>query len=356
MKRPTKLKKMKLNSVDFVRRGANPAADIALYKSYDGAPDDEQECNHSFFKSIADGITNVLKKAFSEEEESVDLAKAENDLTTFTKFLGESFSSIMKDDTLSNDERIGMIAKSMSEFNDTMDDYLSSFDKLEKSNPDQQVTVNTSKIEKGDVEQMEIKLENVDKSLLSPEEAAQLDALIEKACTTEKACGKETCQKEDMKPGKVNPEAAQAEEEKNAELPPEVKKALEEVQEMKKSYEMTALTEIAKKYEILGKKADDEAKILYDLKKSGDSNYNAYVAALDAQVDMVEKSGMFTEIGKSGNFNYGPVAKSEPETKIEGIAKSYMEKDPELDYTSAVAKAWENNPDLYSAYDSDSRA
>ena len=351
MKRPTKLKKMKLNSVDFVRRGANPAADIALYKSYDGAPDDEEEGNHSFFKSIADGITNVLKKAFSEEEESVDLAKAENDLTAFTKFLGESFSSIMKDDTLSNDERIGMIAKSMSEFNDTMDDYLSSFDKLEKSNPDQQVTVNTSKIEKGDVEQMEIKLENVDKSLLSPEEAAQLDALIEKACTTEKACGKETCQKEDMKPGKVNPEAAQEEEEKNAELPPEVKKALEEVQEMKKSYEMTALTEIAKKYEILGKKADDEAKILYDLKKSGDSNYNAYVAALDAQVDMVQKSGMFTEIGKSGNFNYGPVAKSEPETKIEGIAKSYMDKDPTLDYNGALAKAWENNPQLMAEYD-----
>ena len=60
---------------------------------------------------------------------------------------------------------------------------------------------------------------------------------------------------------------------------------------------------------------------------------------------------MFTEIGKSGNFNYGPVAKSEPETKIEGIAKSYMEKDPTLDYNGALAKAWENNPQLMAEYD-----
>ena len=133
------------------------------------------------------------------------------------------------------------------------------------------------------------------------------------------------------------------------EMPPAVKKALAEVDEMKKSYEMNALTDVAKKYEVLGKKADEEAKILYDLKKSGEANYNAYIAALDAQVEM--KKGLFEEIGKSGNYNYSPVAKSEPETKVEEIAKGYMEKDPSLDYNTAVAKAWENNPQLMAAYD-----
>lgn len=349
MKRPTKLKKMKLNSVDFVRRGANQEAHIALKKSADYDTDDiDEDEKQSFFKSLSEGIANAVQKAFGYEEETVDLAKAEGDITYFTEMLGESFSSIMKDDTLTHDERMGMLQKSMFEFNDTMDDYLSSFDILEKSNPDQQETVNKNNFRKGDVEHMGINFENVDKSLLSPEEAVIFDSLLKKATPTE-----ELEKEDDAKAGKVNPAAAQEEEEENADLPPAVKKALAEVEEMKKSYEMKALTDVAKKYEVIGKKAEDEAQILYDLKKSGESNYNAYVAALDAQVEMVEKSGLFTEIGKSGSFNATSIAKSEPETKIEGIAKSYMEKDPTMDYNTAIAKAWENNPDLMDAYETE---
>lgn len=37
----TKLKNMRLVSVDLVRRGANQEADICLYKSLDGAPTEE---------------------------------------------------------------------------------------------------------------------------------------------------------------------------------------------------------------------------------------------------------------------------------------------------------------------------
>lgn len=315
MKTPTKLKKMNLTSVDLVGRGANPEAHIALHKSFD--------------------------------YEEVDVAKAEQDLTMFTDVLGESFSSIMKDDTLSQEEKAGMVVKSMNEFTDTLEGYLSSFSILEKSTVDTKTTVVTQKsTRKGESETMKT-LVNVDKSLLSPEEATQLDALLAKACKTEKS--QEELEKE--KAGKVNPAAAQEGAEDDAKLPPAVKKALQEVEDMKKSYEMRELETVAKKYEILGKKAPDEAKILYDLKKSGEGNYNAYIAALDAQVSMVEKSGLFAEIGKSGSFNYSPVAKSEPEAKIETIAKGYMEKDPTMSYNDAVAKAWENNPDLFDAYE-----
>ena len=285
---------MNLTSVDLVGRGANPEAHIALHKSFD--------------------------------YEEVDVAKAEQDLTMFTDVLGESFSSIMKDDTLSQEEKAGMVVKSMNEFTDTLEGYLSSFSILEKSTVDTKTTVVTQKsTRKGESETMKT-LVNVDKSLLSPEEATQLDALLAKACKTEKS--QEELEKE--KAGKVNPAAAQEGAEDDAKLPPAVKKALQEVEDMKKSYEMRELETVAKKYEILGKKAPDEAKILYDLKKSGEGNYNAYIAALDAQVSMVEKSGLFAEIGKSGSFNYSPVAKSEPEAKIETIAKGYMEKDPTM--------------------------
>ena len=37
----TKLKNMKLTSVDFVRRGANQEADICLFKGLDGAPHED---------------------------------------------------------------------------------------------------------------------------------------------------------------------------------------------------------------------------------------------------------------------------------------------------------------------------
>lgn len=307
---PTKLKKMKLNSVDFVRRGANQEAHIQLYKSADYTPDDG---------------------------EMLDVEKAEYDLTTFTEVLGESFSSIMKDDTLTDEERLGMVAKSLSEFNDTVCGYMEPFGILEKSFNDDFQTVVTSKssnLRKGDTDTMANLAVNVDKSLLSPAEAAQLDALIKKASTPA-----------------VDPATAKEEAEKEAKLPPEVEKALAEVAEMKKSYEMRELEAIAKKYEILGKKAADEAQTLYNLKKSGEANYNAYIAAMDAQVDLVEKSGMFAEIGKSGGYGYASVAKSEPEAKIEAIAKSYQEKDPDMDWNTAVLKAWENNPELMAAYD-----
>lgn len=359
-KNPTKLKKMKLNSVDFVRRGANPSADIALYKSYDGEPKEEEK--HSFFKSLSDSIAGAIKKAFTDDEEEIhgyiDVAKAEQDLTMFTDVLGESFSSIMKDDTLNKDERIGMIQKSMSEFNDTLDDYISSLGILEKSydnSLDYQTAEGTENLllRKGDDAEMTVNFENVDKSLLTPEEASQLDALIAKACKTKKADDMEDVMDDDTKAGKVNP--AKATEEEEDDLPPAVKKALEEMAQLKKSLEMKELEDVAKKYEVLGKKASEEAQTLYDLKKSGESNYNAYIAAMDAQVDIVEKSGMFSEIGKSGSYNFTSVKKSEPETQIETIAKSYMEKDPNMNYVDAVAKAWENNPQLMAAYDEEFR-
>lgn len=363
MRRPTKLRKMKLNSVDFVRNGANQAADIELYKSADYVPDDDDEERNSFFKSISDGITNVLKKAFREDPEPIDVAKAENDLTTFTDVLGESFSSIMKDDTLDDSERVGMIQKSISEFNDTLDGYISSFSILEKSDSniqyyDPQETVNKSN-SKGDAE-MEITMENVDKSLLTPDEAAQFDALIAKACKTKKADDPVTepeIEKEDPKAGKVNPAANQEEEMEN--MPPEVKKAFaalkEETANLRKNMEMQELSKVAKKYTPLGKKENELVDTLYTMKSAGESVYKSYVDSLDAQLDIVEKSGMFSEIGKSFTGGYSSLAKSEPESKIEAIAKGYMDQDPNMDYTSAVAKAWENNPDLMVAYENEFR-
>ncbi len=47
------------------------------------------------------------------------------------------------------------------------------------------------------------------------------------------------------------------------------------------------------------------------------------------------------------------LAATSAETRIEGIAKGYMEKEPAMSYLDAVAKAWEDNPDLLAEYDTE---
>ena len=131
-------------------------------------------------------------------------------------------------------------------------------------------------------------------------------------------------------------------------LHPAVKAELESLKKFKEDAEEKELGEIAKKYEIIGKKKEELVPLFKSLKAAGGTAYNDMIAVLDSTVDAVNKSGVFSEIGKSG---HGSAHVSDAEGKIETIAKSYMDKEPSLSYTEALAKAWENNPDLMDAYD-----
>lgn len=184
------------------------------------------------------------------------------------------------------------------------------------------------------------------KSNFSAEELEQWEALIAK--------------------GKVAPEEAQEEMEddipafppkkptKKAEVEdmtksasPEIAAAMERMERLEKSIEMKEFTEIAKKYAPLGEKEDELAQTLYDMKKSNEANYDAYVAILDKSLGMVEKSGLFVEVGKSYSGNAGGSVQSKVETKAQEIMKS-----DNVDYDTAIAKAWED-PDLMAEYDSE---
>ena len=346
MATPTKLKKMNLNSVDFVRRGANQEAHIALAKSDYPIDDDFQvvDTNKSFSDKVKDAF-NTLAKAFNlKEEEEAEVQKADDTLNFYVDALSESFNSIMKADSLELDEKVEMIGKSISEFNETLDDYLSSFDTVDKSDDGLQDYTVTQKSSKGEEDMMnEV---NMDKSLLSIEEAALLDSLIAKAMPNEE----DNVPKK--KAGTVDPAGNQEVEEDN--LPPEIKKALELIQnenaELKKAHELKELAEVAKKYAILGKKEEELTKSLYEMKQVGEDVYKTYTEALDGQLELVNKSGIFSEIGKSSNHGYTGIAKSEPENKIDAIANEIM-KSEDVSYEMAVAKAWEQNPELIAAYD-----
>ena len=210
----------------------------------------------------------------------------------------------------------------------------------------------------------------IDKSKMTAEERAAYDAIIKKyAVETEE----EPVDKSKVKPGENEDEMEEEETEKgcgggkkptkksaSSEEGEDIYKGLHplvaaEIQRLRKradEAEERELMEVAKKYEIIGKKPEDLVPTLKSLKAAGGTAYNDMIGILDSAVSMAEAGGTFEEIGKSGHGRTGtPVAKSNSEAKIESIAKGYMEKDPNLNFTDAVAKAWENNMDLMAAYE-----
>lgn len=187
------------------------------------------------------------------------------------------------------------------------------------------------------------------KSNFSAEELAQWEALVAKGAVAPEEAQEEMEGYEPEFPPKKPAKKAEVEDmEKSAS--PEIKAALEELQELKKSIEMKDMTEIAKKYAPLGKKEDELAQTLYDMKKSNEANYNAYVAILDESLAMVQKSGLFTEVGKSaGGYSTagGAVA------KVEAAANEIMKSDATMTREEAVAKAWIDHPELVREYEAE---
>lgn len=133
-------------------------------------------------------------------------------------------------------------------------------------------------------------------------------------------------------------------------LHPAVRAELEVLKKFREDAEARELTEVAKRYAIIGKKEDELVPLFKSLRAAGGTAYNDMVAVLDQAVAAVEKSGAFSEIGKSG---HGSGTAGAAEAKAEAIAKGYMEKDPSLDYASAMAKAWEDNPELMDEYEAE---
>lgn len=364
MSKRTKLKKIELTSVDMVRRGANQEAYINLYKSA-GDPAEPQGTSDTtpgapeapnpdgipkgLWKSITEAVKGFLsageadsgtlnnqedvEKAAETFKEKREQQEIRDDRWKYQDALNMSIDSILQDSTISLERKSEMLAESILQFSNA---YMEMCEKLLKAtantNAEAEPANAVGKSQDMDPEKDEEGEEmKIDKSKFTPEELAQYEALINKGRV-----------EDEPEEGKEEPTV-----EKSAEMHPEVKKALEDMAALTKSIEMKEMADIAKKYVPLGKKEDELAQTLYEMKKSSQASYDAYIAVLDQNLELVNKSGMFEEIGKSSRTTAGGGTVE----KIAGIAKSYMEKDPAMDYDTAVMKAWENNPDLVAAYD-----
>lgn len=188
----------------------------------------------------------------------------------------------------------------------------------------------------------------IDKSRLSEEDRAQYEALLAKAAVDPEAAQEEM---EDEAPPAKPAKKAEAEdmdETKKSESP-ELTAALERLATLEKSVEMKEFSEIAKKYAALGEKEDELAQTLYEMKKSNEANYNAYIAILDKSLGLVEKSGVFAEIGK----NATGTGSGSVQEKVNAKAAEIQKADPSCSYEMAIAKAWESSPELMAEYDAE---
>ena len=409
----TKLKNLKVRKVDFVDAGANPDAYIKMFKSREKGC--KEQDNEKGTANIWKRLLGFIGKAAGMGQEEIDSAIEEiqkSDSVSFNEKLNEaknrkiadeiwdmcyamqsSLCSILNDEELDSTKAAAAMQESLDEFHTVVQDAISNWAIGESANivrknddiSEADVELMKSAVERlnesivkasGAVQKEHEKTENlkgegeemkIDKSKLTEAEKAFLDS-IEKRYGTEESAG----QPEGSTPASQQPAVqimaepniaksvtesqasivpTQQEDEGQSDiykgLHPAVKAELESLKKFRQDTEEKELVEVAKKYVMIGKKEEELVPLFKSLKAAGGTAYNDMIAVLDQTVSMVEKSGMFSEIGKSGHGS----SENSAETKIIGIAKSLMEKDSSLSYPEALAKAWEDNPNLLNEYE-----
>lgn len=412
----TKLKNLKIRKVDFVDEGANPDAHIRMLKRRDGETQTTEEDSKKGTGSILKRLFGFIGKAAGMNQEEIDSAIDEiqkGDSLSFNEKINEvknykiademwdtcyalqsSLCSILNDEDMDSTSTQTAMQESLDEFyavvQESIKDWSSgksaSIVRKSEEVSEAELEIMKSAVErlneiiekackdikkeksekdgsdnnekpKGDEEEMKI-----DKSKLTDAERAFLEN-IEKRCGVEEggdpgsgntmtpACAEQTVTKSVPEKPQETP-AGQGDGQDNIYkgLHPAVRAELEGLKKFREDAETRELTEVAKRYAIIGKKEDELVPLFKSLRAAGGTAYNDMITVLDQAVAMVEKSGAFSEIGKSG---HGSSTAGAAEAKAEAIAKGYMEKDSSLDYASAMAKAWEDNPELMDEYEAE---
>lgn len=406
----TKLKNLHVKKVDFVDEGANQQADIKIFKRKEQStpvvtnllqdPMKEQKSlfkrlMHSIGKSLGfkdeeiDGFSElpsegIIQKGnsqtFGEKMTEVKRQKVADEMWSICYALQSSLQSILYDEDLDGATAQSMMEESVSEFDEIIADAISSWsagkvsgikkdigktdvESLKKFRDHLNENIEkAANIEKGEVEEML----KIDKSKMSLEERAAYDEIVKKYGFEEETVEKSSTVKpgenddgeEDLDDGKNGKKtttkksaASEVGDDIYKGLHTAVKAEIEALRKYREAAENKEFMEVAKKYEIIGKKPEELAPVLKSLRNAGGTAYDDMISTLDSMVAMADSSGVFSEIGKSCRGSAGIVAKGKTESRVESIAKGYIEKDPSLSYTDAVAKAWENNPDLLASYD-----
>ena len=327
----TKLEELEITSVDFVDRGANPDARITLFKRDSaGAPTPEVQPEDQPRQSVWKRFLTAIGKMAGVSQDDIDAVAEE----------------IEKGDSTATDTGSGEANTAQAE------------------DPPADTTEITKNEPKGEKEPM------VDVSKMTAAEKVfyedivkrySIDDKAENTDPVEKADKEEDEEEDDMEKcgGKTKKSADPAPEgvEKSADEPEDIYKGLhplvaEELKRLRKradEEDAKALTEVAKKYEIIGKKPEELVPVLKALKAAGGSAYDDMISVLDASVEAVNKSGVFSEIGKSGS--YGTGEETAAWSKIEKKADEIQATNPKMSRHQAIDMACMQNPTLVHDYE-----
>jgi len=388
----TKLENLRVTKVDFVDEGANPRAHIKLFKRHE--PENhaeghtgqaEEKLVDSVMKKMADVLSGLFGKngadvrkvgEASTFREKLDEAKREkiySEIWDVCYALQNSLGTILSDDEVDEGKGLELMQQSLSEFTTAMNGYVALWSAGETAGIRKRVDIpeetelpmletaygnlgeliKKAKEQKGESEEMM----NVDKSKMSPEDRAAYEALVKKYASEEgegvEKAGATPGSEEEVEEKKGFKKAKNIEQEGSSDdiykgLHPAVRAEIESLKKYREAAEEKELRAVAKKYEIIGKKADELVPTLKSLRAAGGTAYDDMIGILDSMVAAVEQSGVFSEIGKSREGEPNGTSAIE---KARIQARELRKSRPELTEAAALDEVLLANPEFRSEWD-----
>lgn len=343
----------------------------------------------SQFDDVIEEVQKGDSESFEGKYVEVKNRKIADEIWDVCYALQSSLYSILNDDDLDSTQTSDAMAESLDEFYEVVKDAITQWSNGKESNvvrKNEEVTENelgmmksaqkrlAEFIEKSVVIKEEKKIEkskgdekmalvNIDKSKLTDDEKAFLED-IEKRCGISGTAGQKNTGSDAAKNGDTaftksvtepqadNPileeTAKSALEDSDEEdiykgLHPAVKKEIQSLRNFREDAENKELSEIAKRYAIIGKSEDELVPMFKNLKAAGGTAFNDMIAVLNQAVETAENSGAFSEIGKSGHGQSADgAAWAEAETKAIEIMKSK----PGLTKAQALDEVFMAEPEL----------
>lgn len=383
---PTKLKNLKVKRVALVDEGANPEAYVRFAKAKTEQPEPEGEDEQGVIKRAlaaiarALGIEPVEKAAhtFAEGEAVGDYERImDGEIYPMIWAFIDSVRSILTDTQKKDGEKEALMSQSLTEFSEAFSKGISSWAAGAASGMEVQKSGDLLEKMRGQLDELIAKgcKKPVEKET-GPEEGPGEDGgseppirkgAIDMKFDTEKMTPEERAVYEDLAKrygqdgGETTPPPAPSNPVPQSDpepglgsdgdiykgLHPEVKAELENLRKFREESEMREYTEVAKKYTLLGKKPEELAPVLKSLKAAGGSAYDDMISLLDSGLSIVEKSGVFGEIGKRGGMDMGGNAWG----KIEAAAQEIIKAKPGMRWHEAVDQACIQHPELVQEYE-----
>lgn len=373
----TKLEDLEVKKIDAVDIGADQKANI-LIKKRGGAEEPKGNFFKRFFNAFCDSLgvnSEDVRKSMEDEATSFDdvmnekkIYDVRDQIWNACNSLEQSIVSILLDKEC--EDKQAAIAQSIDQFKAFSDDASKSWIKLERAATDKEDTVVADDFEIAKMQEViekscdpetinkeketEVVKENnmaFDISNMTEEEkkealkALQADASKE---STEKRFNSGAG--EDQIQEAVNKAMSNAMEDVIKNFSDMMAKIMEPIQKRAEEAEQKSLEEVAKKYELLGTKAEDLVPVLKSMKETSDEAYNNFIASMDNNLAVIQKSGLFEEIGKSGGAHTGnndTEGAAKMNAKVAEIKKSM----PNLTDAQAQDIVMQNDPELRAMFD-----